>query len=310
MPEMSAGYVGRFAPTPSGPLHFGSILAALGSYLDARSNRGLWLLRIDDLDTPRIRAGASDQVLFALDKLGMHWDGNILYQSQRHEAYRENERTLQSMDLLFPCYCSRKLVKGKRYPGTCRDRQRSSNQQFSIRIKAGTGNYVLHDQIQSDYSQDLAGEIGDFVIRRADGIYAYHLAVVVDDAHQNISHMIRGADLMDSCPRQIYLQQQLGLTTPVYAHLPLAVTPSGIKISKQHMAEDVLLNRQPTSILFACLEFLGQNPSRELLKYPVDEVIKWGIENWKLSNIPNRPEIIAPGKFLSSASGRTTDSTI
>jgi len=302
MPETLTKYIGRFAPTPNGPLHFGSIIAALGSYLDARSNEGLWLVRIDDLDTPRLRTGADDKILRALEKLGMHWDENILYQSQRQEAYRVAMARLDSRDLLFPCYCSRKQVKGKRYPGTCRDKQWNSSQQHAVRIRTETGNYTLQDQIQPDFSQELSEDIGDFIIKRSDGIYAYHLAVVVDDAHQNISHMIRGADLMDSCPRQIYLQQRLGLPTPIYAHLPVAVNQSGEKICKQHMAEDVLLNNQPVTILINCLQFLGQNPQEALWESSVDEIIQWGIDNWSLSNIPTQMEIIAPIQFQSSAS--------
>ena len=224
MPESSSNYIGRFAPTPSGPLHFGSIVAALGSYLDAKSNKGRWLLRIDDLDTPRVQAGANEIILHALEKLGMHWDGNILYQSQRQQAYEEAQQLLQSKGLLFPCYCSRKQVKGKRYPGTCRGQQQKTDQQYAIRILTESATYTLHDLIQPDYSQNLSEETGDFIIRRADQLYAYHLAVVVDDAYQDISHNVRGADLMGSCPRQIFLQQQLGLVTPIYAHLPVAIS--------------------------------------------------------------------------------------
>ncbi len=302
MPETPSKYIGRFAPTPSGPLHFGSIIAALGSYLDARANKGLWLVRIDDLDTPRVRAGADDKILHGLDKLGMHWDESILYQSRRQQAYQMAMAELQSRDLLFPCYCSRNQILGKRYPGTCRGRHWETGQRHAIRIRTETGNYTLQDQIQPAYSEDVSADVGDFIIKRSDGIYAYHLAVVVDDAYQNISHMIRGADLMDSCPVQIYLQQQLGLPTPIYAHLPLAITAAGEKISKQYLAEDVLLNSQPGSVLFTCLDFLGQKPDKQLLHGSVDEIIGWAIDNWSLSTVPKQMKIIAPAHFQSPVS--------
>lgn len=292
-------YVGRFAPSPTGPLHFGSIVAALGSYLDARHNNGKWLLRIDDLDTPRLQAGADDKILSALEKLEMYWDGNVIYQSQRHQAYQEAEDRLQSSNLLFPCYCPRKLVRGKPYPGTCRQKYLEADRQHAIRIKTKPGNYTLHDLIQPEYSQNLLEDVGDFIIKRADGIYAYHLAVVLDDAYQGVTHIVRGVDLMHSTPRQIYLQQQLGLTIPVYAHLPLAVSQSGQKISKQAMAEDVLLLNQPANILFTCLKFLGQKPLAELLQASLNEIIEWGIANWQLSNVPKLAAITAPALFQS-----------
>ena len=298
-------YVGRFSPSPTGPLHFGSIIAAWGSYLDARHHNGEWLLRMDDLDTPRIQTGADDKILYALETLGMQWDGSVVYQSHRHEAYREAERRLQSRALLFPCYCSRKLVKGKPYPGTCRQTKLKLDRQHAIRIRTEPGIYTLHDLIQTEYAQNLHDDVGDFIIKRADGLYAYHLAVALDDAYQEITHIVRGVDLMDSTPRQIYLQQQLGLATPVYAHLPLAVSQSGQKICKQFNAKDVLLINQPANILFNCLDFLGQKPESGLLQASVNEVIKWGIENWQISEVPKLANITAPEKYQSPGVCRT-----
>jgi glutamyl-Q tRNA(Asp) synthetase len=299
MPLLQSNYIGRFAPSPTGPLHFGSIVASLGSYIDARFNKGTWLLRMDDLDTTRVETGADDRIYYTLDKLGMHWDGEVIYQSRRTEAYHEAEQELESKYLLYPCYCSRKIVGGQVYPGTCRDIKSDSSRQHSIRIKTNAEIYIFHDHIQQDFSQNLHTEVGDFNIRRSDGIYAYHLAVALDDAHQKVSHIVRGADLMDSSPRQIFLQQELKLVTPVYAHLPVALSASGQKICKQHKAEDVLLNNQPAEVLLNCLDFLGQEPPGELLDYPVEEVIQWGIDNWRFSSIPALAEITAPAKFPS-----------
>ncbi len=297
MPSDNTKYVGRFAPSPTGPLHFGSIIAALASYLDARHNGGKWLLRMDDLDTPRVKTGADNKILYTLEALGMHWDGDILYQSQRHNAYREAEYFLESRDLLFPCYCSRRLVGGLPYPGTCRKAKLNTDRQHALRLKTESELCVLYDLIQPDYSQNLHEETGDFIIKRADGIYAYHLAVALDDAYQNITHVVRGADLMESTPRQIYLQKILGLPTPIYAHLPLAVSQSGQKISKQSGAEDVLLKNQPASILLSCLEFLGQGTETGLLQASVAEVIHWGTANWNLAKVPKLAAITVPEMF-------------
>lgn len=292
-------YVGRFAPSPTGPLHFGSIIAAFGSYLDARHNQGKWLLRIDDLDLPRIQTGAADKIILSLEKLELHWDGDVIYQRHRHGAYQEAAQTLQSGNLLFPCYCPRKLVGGKPYPGTCRRKDLDEDRQHAIRIRTKPARYTVLDLIQPEYSQNLQEDVGDFIIKRADGLYAYHLAVAVDDARQGVTHVVRGVDLMDSTPRQIYLQQQLGLTTPVYAHLPLAVSPSGQKISKLTMAEDVLQLARPSIILFNCLQFLGQDPEAALLQASVNEIIDWGIANWQLSKVPKLRTITAPALFQS-----------
>jgi glutamyl-Q tRNA(Asp) synthetase len=297
MSSSTQQYIGRFAPSPSGPLHFGSIIAALGSYLDAKYHKGEWLVRIDDIDTPRVQTGASDEILFSLDSLGLHWDGNILYQSQRNDAYREAEDLLQSKDLLYRCYCPRKLVRGKPYPGTCRQIRKPVDKQYAIRVKTRPGICCLPDLIQGQYSQNLSRDVGDFIIKRSVGLYAYHLAVAVDDAYQHITHVVRGADLLDSTPRQIYLQQELDLVTPIYAHFPVAVNQSGEKISKQNKAENVMLQNRPANILYQCLEFLGQEPEPVLLQASVDEVLNWGIANWKLSKIPGVASIDTADKF-------------
>ncbi len=298
MPDQKKKYIGRFAPSPTGPLHFGSIVAALSSYLDAKHNDGKWLVRMDDLDVLREQKGANELILSALEVLGLHWDESVVYQSRRLEAYKDAEQQLKSKDLLYRCYCSRKLVAGKPYSGTCREVPYENDRQFAIRILTEEDIFVLYDLIQTEFSQNLYSEVGDFIIKRADGLFSYHLAVAVDDAYQNITHVVRGADLMDSTPRQIYLQQLLGFETPVYAHLPVATSRPGEKISKQHGAEDVNLNNHPVSILFDTLVFLGQKPETELLKSSVEEIIQWGISNWSLKKIPGTFEIMAPTKFL------------
>ena len=292
-------YIGRFAPSPTGSLHFGSILAALASYLDAKRNNGLWLLRIDDLDTPRLEPGADARILAGLEKLGMQWDGDVLYQSQRHEAYSDAINQLKSKELLYNCHCTRKLVAGKPYSGTCSQLSLGTERQYAVRVKTEAEPCILHDLIQPDFKQNLNKDVGDFIVKRSDGLYAYHLAVVLDDAYQQISHIIRGADLMDSTPRQIYLQKMLGLKTPLYAHFPVATDLYGAKISKQFGAIDVLSTNQPTAILFNALNFLNQKPDSNLLGATVDDVIQWGRENWILSNVPKLPAIIAPEEFLS-----------
>ena len=292
-----ANYIGRFAPTPSGPLHLGSIITALASYLDARAKAGKWLLRIDDLDTPRVKPGAIDSIFYTLDALKLHWDDEVLYQSERHNAYYSALEVLHKQGLTYPCTCSRQNTKGKVYPGTCRNNTFPNQCQHSVRIRTEQEELVLKDLLQDDLAQNLERDIGDFVIRRADGIIAYHLAVVIDDAFQNITHMVRGADLMDSCPRQIYLQDKLRLKTPHYAHVPLAVYDNGKKMSKRYHADHVLLDRNPGKVIFFCLEFLGQEPPAELIQADLDELIQWGTANWKLLKVPVRKRAPAPAEF-------------
>ena len=297
--HQSDDYIGRFAPSPTGPLHFGSIIAALASYLDAKYHQGLWLVRIDDLDTPRVQPGAADDVLFSLEKLGLHWDKAIVYQSSRQQAYRAAEDELHKKDLLYPCYCSRKTVAGKPYPGTCLNQQTIKNAQYSIRIKTISEKTSFTDLVQGKFEQNLKNDVGDFIIKRADSLYAYHLAVAVDDAEQNITHIVRGSDLIESTPRQIYLQQQLAQITPLYAHLPVATTHLNEKISKQCKALDVLLQEKPENILIHSLTHLGQQPDSSLKKANRNEILQWAISNWNLSKVPKTSEIIAPSQYYS-----------
>jgi glutamyl-Q tRNA(Asp) synthetase len=293
-------YVGRFAPSPTGPLHFGSIIAALASYLDAKYHQGLWLVRIDDLDTPRLQPGAADDILFSLEKLGLHWDRGIVYQSKRQLAYRSAEKELDDKELLYPCYCSRKTVAGKPYSGTCLNRQAIKNTQHSIRVKTQAGSISFTDLIQGKFEQNLKNDVGDFIVKRADGLYAYHLAVAVDDAEQGVTHIVRGSDLLESTPRQIYLQQQLSLITPLYSHLPVATTHLSEKISKQCKALDVLSQEKPENILIHSLAHLGQQPDASLKKANNKEILQWAVSNWNLSQVPKTSEIIAPSQYYSS----------
>lgn len=256
-------YRGRFAPTPSGPLHFGSLVAALGSYLDAKANNGQWLVRIEDVDPPRVAAGAADAILRTLETFGFEWTGPVLYQSQRGDAYGEALDTLWRLGLVYPCACSRKQlgditqrgVDGPVYPGTCQSR-RDRDERLAQRLRIPNERVIFIDALLGRVACDVAVECGDFILRRADGIYTYQLAVVVDDAEQHISHIVRGADLLTSTPRQIVLQQALGLPALTYTHLPVVQDTLGQKLSKQTMAQPVDSSR-PLASLRAAAGFLG-----------------------------------------------------
>ena len=288
-------YRGRFAPSPTGPLHFGSLVAAVGSYLDAKSRHGEWLVRIEDLDPPRIAAGAADNILRTLEALELHWDGAVMYQSRRGEAYREALEQLQRQGALYPCNCSRREIADSAlnvssnlvYPGYCRNGMRPGRAEHALRVKTDNVPVQFHDRLQGRCLQRLASESGDFVLRRADGLYAYQLAVVVDDAEQGVSDIVRGADILDSTPRQIYLQKLLGLATPSYLHLPVAVNVQGEKLSKQTLAPAVEVG-VPLPLLFKVLEFLGQDPPRELLQGNLSSFWLWAIAHWTVAKIPAR----------------------
>ena len=300
-------YVGRFAPSPTGPLHFGSIIAALGSYLEALANQGRWLVRIDDLDPPREQAGAVDDILETLSGFGFEWHGEVFYQSNRSAAYEDALAELSNNDLTYICLCSRKTVfeaglsgpYGTMYPGTCRELNLPSRKRSSIRIRVPDKDISLDDKIQGLYSQNLAQEIGDFVLKRRDGLYSYHLAVALDDAEQGITHIVRGIDLLESTPRQIFLQQQLKLPTPEYTHLPIAVDGNGDKLSKQTYAAPVDVDHA-TTILFLALQFLGQQPPAELKRETLDTIWQWAKQHWNMQNIPKQKEITVDDNYVTS----------
>jgi glutamyl-Q tRNA(Asp) synthetase len=291
---INANYRGRFAPSPTGPLHFGSLVAAVGSYLQAKSHHGEWLVRMEDLDTPRNVAGAADGILHALESFGFEWDGEVIYQSVRDEIYRAALAQLSARGETFPCACSRKEiadssvvgVEGPIYPGTCRTGLPAGKAPRAIRVRVGETRVEFEDHIQSLQAQNLGREIGDFVLRRADGIFAYQLAVVVDDAEQGINEIIRGADLLTSTPRQIYLQGLLGYATPSYGHLPVATNCSGEKLSKQTLAQAIDA-RQSTQQLFDALRFLGQAPPPELRQSSQKPLWDWAFEHWSLAKVPS-----------------------
>lgn len=290
---------GRFAPTPSGPLHFGSMVAAVGSYLDAKSRGGEWLLRIDDLDPPRVAPGATDAILRCLEGFALHWDGPVAHQGARTEIYRQALERLQANGHVFACACSRREVDeagvagidGPIYPGTCRDGIPGNRTARALRVRVGDTRIEFVDALQGQVCQDLGTEIGDFVLRRADGVYAYHLACAVDDAAQGITDVVRGADLIGSTPRQIFLQTLLGLPTPAYLHLPVATRPGGEKLSKQTLAPAIDPG-EASRILRQVLEFLDHPPPVEAGDRP-EQLLAWGIGEWRRSRLP-RVESRAP----------------
>ncbi|MGK0297767.1 MAG: glutamyl-Q tRNA(Asp) synthetase [Gammaproteobacteria bacterium] len=284
-------YVGRFAPTPSGPLHFGSIVAALSSFLQARKHNGNWLLRIDDLDTPRVQEGATDNIFITLETLKLEWDGNVAYQSHRIEEYESALNLLRQKGCVFRCQCPRKLIKNVAYPGTCRNLMIPDSVRSSRRILTNNKPIRFNDGIQGDYSQDILKHSGDFIVRRSDKIIAYNLAAAIDDTSQCITHVVRGADLIDSTPKQIYIQSLLGLYSPHYEHVPVAITPNGKKISKQYGATDVLIDRKPLNIIIDVLDFLGHPVESGLEKSDINTVMSWALDNWDITRVPRLESI-------------------
>jgi glutamyl-Q tRNA(Asp) synthetase len=258
-------YTGRFAPSPTGPLHFGSLVAALASWLDARAAGGVWLLRMEDLDKPREVPGAADEILRQLEGLGLEWDGPVLYQSSRSARYAEALDALERRGATYPCSCTRSeiadsalAIDGARiYPGTCRGGLAPGRRARAVRVRTVATPVRFVDRLQGEIVQSVEREVGDFVLRRADGLIAYQLAVVIDDADQGITDVVRGADLLDSTPRQIWLQRLLGYPTPRYLHVPVAVTAGGEKLSKQTGAQPVDVEN-PVRELARALAFLGQ----------------------------------------------------
>ena len=319
---MSAGatapsprYRGRFAPSPTGPLHFGSLVAALASACDARRAGGQWLLRIEDVDLPRNRPGAEASILRVLERYGFAWDDPVLRQSSRGEAYRAALASLERRGETYACACSRRELEaaaigpgGERvYPGTCRHAvpaARTGRARFAQRLALRPGADAcveFRDRLQGVRRQDLVTEVGDFVLQRADGLYAYQLAVVVDDAAQGITDVVRGADLLASTARQIYLQGRLDLPTPSYLHLPVAVHGTGEKLSKQTRAAP--LPQEALPALLAAWRFLDQ-PLPEGSGQPASVAEFWrhAIAAWSVARLPPTLQLPAPTAFASGAS--------
>ncbi|TBU78623.1 tRNA glutamyl-Q(34) synthetase GluQRS [Phytopseudomonas daroniae] len=282
----SSAYIGRFAPTPSGYLHFGSLVAALASYLDARSVGGLWLLRMEDLDPPREVPGAQTAILQTLERYGLHWDGELVRQSERHADYEALVQRLFDQGLAYACTCSRKKLEGSGgiYPGYCGNAGHGRHD-AAIRLRVPQLTYRFTDRVQGEYSQHLGREVGDFVICRRDGLYAYQLAVVLDDAWQGINNVVRGADLLDSTPRQLYLQELLGLPQPRYLHVPLIIQPDGHKLGKSYRSPP-LPGDQATQLLLRALRALGQEAPSELADASAEELLLWSAGRWDASRIP------------------------
>lgn len=295
-PQMQ--YTGRFAPSPTGPLHFGSLVAALAGWLDARAAGGRWLLRIEDLDKPRVQAGAADTMLRQLEGLGLGWDGPVICQSARAERYEAALETLARRGATYPCGCTRSeiadsalAIDGARiYPGSCRGGLAPGRRARTLRVRTEAAPIRFADRVQGEIVQSVEREVGDFVLRRADGVIAYQLAVAVDDAEQGITDVVRGADLLDSTARQIWLQRLLGYPTPRYLHVPAAVNAAGEKLSKQTGAQAIDPAR-PGRELARALAFLGQPAPEEA---PADQILQVALRRWDVSLIPRARAAAAP----------------
>jgi len=293
MRQREEKYRGRFAPSPTGPLHLGSLCTALAGFLQAKSRQGEWLLRLDDADAPRVAPGAGDAIRRTLERFALHWDGPVALQSQAAEAYQAALARLDEAGLLYPCTCSRKTLAAlpcapqgpAPYPGTCRGGGRERRQQpHALRVTVGDAVVRVDDKLQGARRWDLAREFGDFIVYRRDGIVAYHLATVVDDARAGVTEVLRGYDLLASTPLQIHLQRLLGLPTPDYRHVPVIVDRQGVKLSKQNLAEAVDA-KNPSPTLLALLRLLGHPPPAELGKAPPAEILAWAVACWDVSRL-------------------------
>lgn len=293
-------YRGRFAPSPSGFLHFGSLIAATASYLQAKKNNGEWWLRIEDIDPPREVAGASQQIIKTLNNYGFQWD-TLSYQSQRLDLYQHYTDTLLKGDKAYFCGCSRKeIIQSNKennrsatlYPGTCRDGLHGKKAR-SIRIKIEKPNITINDAIQGSKTINLNQNFGDFIIKRSDGLFAYQLAVAIDDSEQKMTQIVRGYDLHESSFQQKYIRQSLNLNQPSYAHIPIAVNDSGVKLCKQHAAKDIAAEK-PQLVLWHALQCLHQHPPEQLKSQNLDRLWQWGFENWDMDKIQGIQSVISP----------------
>ncbi len=295
---MPVPYIGRFAPTPSGYLHFGSLLAALASYLDARNHHGQWLVRIEDLDTQRNIPGATEHILRTLDAYGLHWDGEVVHQTARQELYQQVIRCWLEAGQAYYCDCSRQeiMAHGNIYPGTCYQRQLPAAANHAIRLRVDSTALTLQDRLQGRFSQRLSESSGDFIIRRRDGIIAYQLAVVVDDIAQGVTDIVRGADLLDSTPRQLWIYHLLSQPTPRYLHVPLVMRPDGEKLSKR-LGSAPLDPAQAAQTLHHALSVLAQHPPAELANAPVAQQLQWAITHWQPQRLPATLQILESESF-------------
>lgn len=293
MSKNKTTYRGRFAPSPTGPLHFGSLIAAVGSYLEALSHNGVWLVRMEDIDPPREIAGAADDILHTLEHFGFEWNEPVMFQSTRIDAYEHALQILKEKEFIYACSCSRKEIyttgkpglEGTVYTGTCRNKEIEFDLNLALRIKTRNNKITFNDVLQGNKTCNLQNDIGDFILRRKDGLFAYQLAVVVDDAEQKISHVVRGNDLLHSSFRQIHLQELLELPRVEYCHLPVAVNANGDKLSKQ-TAAPALDKKHPVGELVRAMQFLNHKPPKEIQKASLPEFWQWAIANWKLDKVP------------------------
>ncbi len=294
-------YVGRFAPSPSGELHLGSLYTAAASYLDARAAGGRWLVRIEDLDVPRVIPGSAEGILHTLRAFGFEWDGEVVRQSERLERYAAALGSLRARGLTFECSCSRsELSDEDRYPGHCRERPLAAGRPTATRLRVDEGAVLFTDRIQGRFRQDVAAAVGDIVLRRRDQLFAYVLAVVVDDAAQGITHVVRGADLLDNTPRQMYLQRLLALEHPSYAHVPVLTEPDGTKLAKSARSVGLGSRSGPGSgssgselgsvirQLVRVFDLLNLSPPPELSTASLAEAWRWAIARWDANQIPKR----------------------
>jgi len=313
-PLQAAGYRGRFAPSPTGLLHLGSLLAAAGSYLQARARNGAWLVRMEDLDATRTVPGAGDGILRTLERLGFEWDGEIVRQSARSETYAAALSDLQQIGAVFPCSCSRRDLPDEGwYPGTCRDGVRDPGRDtaFRFRVPRGEGpdspaSVAFEDLLQGLYVQDVARVVGDFVVRRRDGYHAYQLAVVVDDAAQGITEVVRGYDLLDNTPRQILLQRALSLPQPAYVHLPLLVEADGNKLSKSRRSLPVG-DESASLTIHRVLTLLGQTPPPDLAEGTLADTWKWAVAHWRPQVLRGVAQVADPPPAITDPPRATAD---
>lgn len=281
-------YVGRFAPSPTGHLHLGSLLTAVGSFLDARAHNGKWLLRIEDVDTPRMISGAAQSILTTLEAFGLYWDDTETYQSDQFHRYQDILAYLKQQQLAYPCFCSRKKIQQTNigsliYQGTCRSTTKPNlNIPHSWRLKVDNETYTFLDRIEGIQSQNVACDTGDFILKRADGLWAYQLAVVVDDQYSGVTHIVRGNDLLSSTGRQIYLQHVLNYSTPLYAHLPILVNNLGQKLSKQTLAPAIDTNNAFES-LKSVLHYLSLVPPSQI--DCIGDLLKWAVSHWTINAV-------------------------
>lgn len=289
-------YRGRFAPSPTGPLHFGSLVAAVASWLDARAAGGEWLVRIEDVDAPRTVPGAAAEILDTLEAFGLRRDGEVAWQGRRTQRYEAALERLREQGLVYRCRCSRREIadsglagpEGPIYPGTCRGLALPAGAAGADRVVAAEGTVAFEDRLQGTIRQDVARDIGDFVLKRRDGLHAYQLAVVVDDAEQGVTDVVRGADLLWSTPRQIQLQRMLGLPTPRYLHIPVVTDARGEKLSKQTLAAPVETGRA-VPWLQEALHFLGQPVPAS--RGPA-ELLAAAASHWDIGRIPRAAAVV------------------